>query len=645
MADEEQLVIEMINRARANPAAEAARLGIDLNQDLTPGTISTAPKQPLAPHPLLIDVAAAHSQDMIDRDFFDHENPDGDDPGDRLNEAGYPWRFLAENIALDCDAVWAQDALFLSPDHRENMLSETYREVGVGVAMHEVYGVYMTELFASRLGNAFLTGVAFSDQSDGNNFFSPGEGLEGVTISAKARSRGTTYTTVTGPTGGYSLQVPADTYDLTASGGELRDPICVSGVLVGTLNVKADFVVPHVVLPPDSFEPNESLDQASVLAADVRTLSHLSLHEANEEDFFEWQAQANGRFIVELDSSRNTGNLDLFLYDAHGNLIAASQTLDPIERVACDVVMGGRYYFRVAGCQGATHPDYDLTIVGPGDLVPPVADNDRAMTQKDVPIVIDVLGNDMGRVPLDMASITIVSQPSSGQVFADQATGRVYYAPSPGQVGPDGFSYQVRDVYGLWSSAVSVFVAVVDVNDRPWRNPVRPEDVNADELVSAIDALILINDVNVNQARTLPPPSPDGTFPVPYLDVTGDGQVCSQDVLEVVNSLNAFAAAGEGESPSIDQTECQPPLDYPVMSHLPPRAGDNQNEGSKSAAVPVGKPGMPQGREALGDSSNSAGGGEGRRRLFPDGNKTAEQADGWLLPGELLAAIDGIAVR
>ena len=37
MLDEEQLVIELINRARANPAAEAARLGIDLNEGLQPG--------------------------------------------------------------------------------------------------------------------------------------------------------------------------------------------------------------------------------------------------------------------------------------------------------------------------------------------------------------------------------------------------------------------------------------------------------------------------------------------------------------------------------------------------------------------------------------------------------------------------------
>ncbi len=40
---------------------------------------------------VLMQVAEAHSQDMINRNFFDHTNPDGQDPGDRLDEAGYAW--------------------------------------------------------------------------------------------------------------------------------------------------------------------------------------------------------------------------------------------------------------------------------------------------------------------------------------------------------------------------------------------------------------------------------------------------------------------------------------------------------------------------------------------------------------------------
>ncbi len=44
----EQYLLELINRGRLDPPAEAARYGIDLNQGLAPGTITTEPKQPLA---------------------------------------------------------------------------------------------------------------------------------------------------------------------------------------------------------------------------------------------------------------------------------------------------------------------------------------------------------------------------------------------------------------------------------------------------------------------------------------------------------------------------------------------------------------------------------------------------------------------
>src|SRR5690606_19006870 len=112
----EQLLLELVNRARANPQAEADLYGIDLNQGLPAGTISADPKQPLAPNQLLIGVARAHSQDMLDRDFFAHTAPPPGHPGgptynpsnppagsvtfsDRITDAGYNWVYIGENIA------------------------------------------------------------------------------------------------------------------------------------------------------------------------------------------------------------------------------------------------------------------------------------------------------------------------------------------------------------------------------------------------------------------------------------------------------------------------------------------------------------------------------------------------------------------
>ena len=80
---------------------------------------------------------------------------------------------------------------------------------------------------------------------------------------------------------------------------------------------------------------------------------------------------------------------------------------------------------------------------------------------------------------------------------------------------------------------------------RPWRNPFNPLDVDNDGRVVPKDVLLLINDINSNQIRTLPvPPVPE---PPPYLDVNGDGSISPIDVLLVINFVNNNVG-GEGEA-------------------------------------------------------------------------------------------------
>ena len=67
---EEQYLLELVNRARQNPTAEAQLYGISLNEGLSPGTISETPKPPLAFNLNLIDAAREHSQWMLDTDMM-----------------------------------------------------------------------------------------------------------------------------------------------------------------------------------------------------------------------------------------------------------------------------------------------------------------------------------------------------------------------------------------------------------------------------------------------------------------------------------------------------------------------------------------------------------------------------------------------
>ncbi|WP_030691367.1 sigma-70 family RNA polymerase sigma factor [Streptomyces globisporus] len=104
---------------------------------------------PLTEHPLLTRAAQGHSDDMAARDFFDHTNPDGDGPGERITAAGYAWSSYGENIAKgQTTAAQVMDSWMNSPGHRANILNCGFKEIGVG--LHTSGGPYWTQAFGSR---------------------------------------------------------------------------------------------------------------------------------------------------------------------------------------------------------------------------------------------------------------------------------------------------------------------------------------------------------------------------------------------------------------------------------------------------------------------------------------------------------------
>jgi uncharacterized protein YkwD len=252
----EQYVLELMNRARANPLAEASRLGIDLNQGLAAGTITGTAKAPLAMNGFLVDAAGAHSDWMLATDTFSHTGVNGTSPTHRMTAAGYvlsgSWS-TGENIALrtgGLDATTAAllaDQLFLSAGHRTNLLSDGFREVGVGLAQGDYdwggsTGVRLssdlTQNFARSGNGLFLLGVAFDD-ADGDHFYDPGEGLGGLTITIRNAATGAATTVAGWSAGGWQASVAAGSYEVTFSGGAL--PAAVTrGATLGGVNVKLD---------------------------------------------------------------------------------------------------------------------------------------------------------------------------------------------------------------------------------------------------------------------------------------------------------------------------------------------------------------------------------------------------------------------
>ena len=245
ISPEEQLIVELINRARMDPAFEVDRL----NEPLASG-ISSAPVEALAVVRTLSDAAEAHSEDMDDREFFSHTDPDGGLPWDRARDWGHENGYVGENIGLIwgatvTDAQARAEAhhhnLWDSDGHQANLMSGNWSEIGLGYDYGDHQGsggaTFVTELF-SDTGKSYLTGVVIEDE-DGDDFYDIGEGQADVRITA-FNDEGT-YATSTWDAGGYSLALPPGTYTVVFEGGELDAPY-EAEVTIGNDNVKLDVI-------------------------------------------------------------------------------------------------------------------------------------------------------------------------------------------------------------------------------------------------------------------------------------------------------------------------------------------------------------------------------------------------------------------
>jgi uncharacterized protein YkwD len=86
--------------------------------------------------PLQLDVqlcaiAREHAVDMAQRSYFGHDTPEGESPFQRMDRAHFRYGYAGENIALDENVGAAANALWHSPEHRENILEPHYAKVGI----------------------------------------------------------------------------------------------------------------------------------------------------------------------------------------------------------------------------------------------------------------------------------------------------------------------------------------------------------------------------------------------------------------------------------------------------------------------------------------------------------------------------------
>lgn len=130
MTRKERRLMELVNKERAKADLPALR-----------------------PHPLLFKAARAHSANMAKQRKMEHVL-DGKRPAQRVEDTGYDWGKVAENLGTadqtDVDLEKVVKSWMESEEHRVNIFLKDVTETGLGIATNAKDEVYFTQVFARQ---------------------------------------------------------------------------------------------------------------------------------------------------------------------------------------------------------------------------------------------------------------------------------------------------------------------------------------------------------------------------------------------------------------------------------------------------------------------------------------------------------------
>lgn len=96
--------------------------------------------------------------------------------------------------------------------------------------------------------------------------------------------------------------------------------------------------------------------------------------------------------------------------------------------------------------------------------IPPIANNDSESTFMDVPVEINLAGNDTDSDGIvNKSSIVIKSFPANGTLSSPDALGNITYTPQLRFVGTDSFTYTIKDNEGIESLPATVNIAITSI--------------------------------------------------------------------------------------------------------------------------------------------------------------------------------------
>jgi len=133
----DEAILELINEARS-----LAKMCGDIVYESTP---------PVTSNCALKEAATAHALDMGENNFFSHTGSDGLRINHRVDEVGYDWLIVGENIAVgQHTAQQVMEAWLASPEHCATIMNKDFEQTATAVHLPQGsdYSIYWALVMA-----------------------------------------------------------------------------------------------------------------------------------------------------------------------------------------------------------------------------------------------------------------------------------------------------------------------------------------------------------------------------------------------------------------------------------------------------------------------------------------------------------------
>lgn len=128
MSADEKIIFDLLNKARTD--AGLTKLSSDSN---------------------LFKVARLKAQDMVKNSYFSHSSPTYGSPFNMMKTYGISYKVAGENIAGNPSLQDAVTSWLNSPTHKQNILSNSYNYIGIGIEKSDTYGYVISTMFIRKI--------------------------------------------------------------------------------------------------------------------------------------------------------------------------------------------------------------------------------------------------------------------------------------------------------------------------------------------------------------------------------------------------------------------------------------------------------------------------------------------------------------